>query len=48
MLVASDILLSTCLQIKEQLNADLVVVKDAYGDGRHVRFVSSLHLHLSH
>ncbi|KAL5724550.1 Protein bola4 [Ranunculus cassubicifolius] len=23
-------------KIKEQLNADLVVVKDAYGDGRHV------------
>ena len=28
------------LQIKEQLNADVVVVKDAYGDGRHVRFAS--------
>ena len=24
-------------QIKEQLNAELVTVKDAYGDGRHVR-----------
>lgn len=24
-------------QIKEQLDADSVTVKDAYGDGRHVR-----------
>lgn len=26
-------------QIKEQLDADVVIVKDAYGDGRHVRLV---------
>lgn len=25
-------------QIKEQLNAESVTVKDAYGDGRHVRW----------
>lgn len=24
-------------QIKEELNAELVTVNDAYGDGRHVR-----------
>ncbi|XP_057430490.1 uncharacterized protein LOC130723449 isoform X2 [Lotus japonicus] len=26
-------------KIKEQLNADSVIVKDAYGDGRHVRWL---------
>ncbi|KAK9120313.1 hypothetical protein Syun_017930 [Stephania yunnanensis] len=26
-------------KIKEQLNAQVVVVKDAYGDGRHVRYI---------
>ncbi|MQL70824.1 hypothetical protein Taro_003113 [Colocasia esculenta] len=29
-------------KIKEQLNADIVVVKDSYGDGRHVRNANHL------
>ena len=29
-------------QIKEQLNTDNVVVKDAQGDGRHVRFENEM------
>lgn len=32
-------------KIKEQLNAEFVAVKDAYGDGRHVRY-ASLHFHI--
>lgn len=31
-------------QIKEQLNAETVIVKDAYGDGRHVRLACCITL----
>ncbi|CAA6667109.1 unnamed protein product [Spirodela intermedia] len=34
--IDSPLMQSMEKKIKEQLNADLVVVKDAYGDGRHV------------
>ncbi|KAL5724623.1 Protein bola4 [Ranunculus cassubicifolius] len=34
--IDSPLMQSMHNKIKEQLNADLVVVKDAYGDGRHV------------
>ncbi|XP_055827860.1 protein BOLA4, chloroplastic/mitochondrial [Solanum dulcamara] len=34
--IDSPLMQSMEKKIKEQLNADIVVVKDAYGDGRHV------------
>ncbi|KAI7739757.1 hypothetical protein M8C21_026539 [Ambrosia artemisiifolia] len=34
--IDSPLMLSMETKIKEQLNAELVTVKDAYGDGRHV------------
>ncbi|XP_010266421.1 PREDICTED: protein BOLA4, chloroplastic/mitochondrial [Nelumbo nucifera] len=34
--IDSPLMKSMEKKIKEQLNADLVIVKDAYGDGRHV------------
>ncbi|KAF4379711.1 hypothetical protein F8388_023728 [Cannabis sativa] len=41
--IVSPLINSMQIKIKEQLNAESVSVKDAYGDGRHVRQVVDFH-----